>query len=106
MPVPWSPFHATLLQANSHLSPDVTYKIEQLTPNKVPVAQHGAVVAGDLANGPKLYAANCASCHGAKGEGSVGPELHGENMRKDAAGTIKAVDDVASYVESLRPGIS
>jgi len=79
------------------------------------------VVAGNLVNGQKLYAANCASCHGAAGQGGVGPELHGENTRKDTAGTIfwikkpilpmptlypkplseKDVADIAAYVESL-----
>ena len=63
----------------------------------------------------------CASCHGAGGQGGVGPELHGENTRKDTAGTIlwiknpilpmptlypkrlseKDVADIAAYVESL-----
>jgi mono/diheme cytochrome c family protein len=92
-----------------------------LPPNTVPVAQHGRVISGDLVNGQKLYAANCASCHGASGQGGVGPELHGEKTRKDAAGTVvwikqpippmptlypkplteKDVDDVAVFVESL-----
>jgi cbb3-type cytochrome c oxidase subunit III len=92
-----------------------------LPPNEARVAQHGTVVAGNLANGQKLYAANCAACHGAAGQGGVGPELHGENTRKDTAGTIswiknpiqpmptlypkplseKDVADVGAYVESL-----
>jgi mono/diheme cytochrome c family protein len=92
-----------------------------LPPNLIPLAQHGAVISGDPINGKKLYAANCASCHGADGAGGVGPELHGENTRKDTAGTIfwikhpilpmptlypkplseKDVDDVAVFVESL-----
>ena len=92
-----------------------------LPPNEVPVAQHGTAIVGDLVNGQKIYAANCASCHGAAGQGGVGPELHGEKTRKDIAGTIvwikdpippmptlypkplaeKDVDDVAAFVETL-----
>ena len=92
-----------------------------LPPNEAAVVQHGTAIAGDRVNGQKLYAANCASCHGAGGQGGVGPELHGENTRKDTAGTIlwiknpilpmptlypkplseKHVADIAAYVESL-----
>lgn len=78
--------------------------------------------AGDAANGKKLYAANCAPCHGATGtEGGVGPSLKGEKAKKDQAAAVawikdpkapmpklypsplsaKDVDDVAAYVESL-----
>ncbi|TAM85864.1 cytochrome c [bacterium] len=78
--------------------------------------------ASDLSNGKKIYAANCASCHGASGTGGVGPSLHGAlktpvmkrtktalvawirdpkpPMPKLYPGTLKAkdVDDVAGYV--------
>ncbi|TAM57807.1 c-type cytochrome [bacterium] len=78
--------------------------------------------ASNLNNGKKIYAANCASCHGAKGEGGVGPSLRGDlktpvmkrtkkavvawirdpkpPMPKLYPGTLKAkdVDDVAGYV--------
>jgi mono/diheme cytochrome c family protein len=81
-----------------------------------------APAAGDAANGKKLFAANCASCHGATGtEGGVGPSLKGEKSKKNTAATIawiknpkapmpklypsplseKDVSDVAAYVESL-----
>ncbi|MDE2571373.1 MAG: cytochrome c [bacterium] len=44
---------------------------------------HGGIVQvaaamGNVANGKKLFAANCASCHGANGQGGVGPTLHGQ----------------------------
>jgi len=99
---------------------DMVVYLATLPPNEARVAQHGTVVAGNLINGQKLYAANCASCHGAGGQGGVGPELAGENTRKDTAGTIlwnknpilpmptlypkplseKNVADVAAFVES------
>lgn len=76
---------------------------------------------GDAVHGHQIYAANCAACHGATGQGGVGPNLHGERTRKDMAAAIawikhptlpmpalfpsplseKDVDDVAAYVESL-----
>jgi mono/diheme cytochrome c family protein len=100
---------------------DIVVYLATLAPAKVPVAQHGIVASADTVHGQTIYAANCASCHGARGEGGVGPELHGENTRKDITGTIvwiknpispmpmlypkplsgKDVDDVAAFVEKL-----
>jgi len=36
----------------------------------------GAVPGGDAATGQAYYAANCASCHGARGEGNAAPGLN------------------------------
>ena len=50
---------------------------------------------GTVAQGAALYAQKCASCHGAKGEGGLGPRLVG------GEGTLKApaqpVQTVGSY---------
>jgi mono/diheme cytochrome c family protein len=35
-----------------------------------------AVAAPSVASGKGIYTANCAGCHGAKAQGSVGPNLH------------------------------
>ncbi len=77
---------------------------------------------GDPHKGETIFAANCASCHGAAGAGGgIGPVLKGEKSRKDYAAAIAwiknpqppmpklypstlsetDVADVASYVESL-----
>jgi mono/diheme cytochrome c family protein len=82
----------------------------------------GAAAQGDPARGKTIFAANCASCHGATGtEGGVGPSLKNEKSRKNYAQTIawihnptppmpklwpsplndKDVQDVAAYVQSL-----
>ena len=82
----------------------------------------GAAAQGDPARGKTIFAANCASCHGATGtEGGVGPSLKNEKSRKNYEQTIawihnptppmpklwpsplndKDVQDVASYVQSL-----
>jgi len=80
-----------------------------------------AARAPDQAHGHEIYSANCAACHGASAQGGIGPSLHGEKTRKDAAAAIawiknplppmpklypavlseKDVKDVAAYVESL-----
>jgi ubiquinol-cytochrome c reductase cytochrome c subunit len=84
-------------------------------------ANGAAVAGGDLIHGKQIFAANCAACHGASGQGGVGPNLHGEKARKDTAAAIawiknpvlpmpklypiplneKDVDDVAAFIESL-----
>ena len=81
------------------------------------------IAAGDAANGAKVFAANCESCHGAKGVGGgIGPKLAGTQIkagqvafmiRKPAAIdktsampaltlTDKQVADVSAYVASLK----
>jgi ubiquinol-cytochrome c reductase cytochrome c subunit len=88
---------------------------------KLPVLK---VAAGDVANGAKLFAANCESCHGAGGKnGQVGPTLAGAGLKagqvaymvrnpaavdKDSAMpklggiTDKDLADIAAYVASLK----
>jgi mono/diheme cytochrome c family protein len=82
----------------------------------------GAAAQGDPARGKAIFAANCASCHGATGtEGGVGPSLKNEKSRKNYDQTIawihnptppmpklwpsplndKDVQNVAAYVQSL-----
>jgi mono/diheme cytochrome c family protein len=81
----------------------------------------GTPAPGDPVHGKEIFAANCASCHGANAEGAVGPNLHGEKSRKDYLQTIawiknpdppmaklypsplsdSDVADVAAYVQSL-----
>lgn len=77
---------------------------------------------GDASHGKSIFAANCASCHGATGtEGGVGPSLKNEKSRKNFDQAVawiknpqppmpklfpstlnaKDVDDVAAYVETL-----
>lgn len=80
-----------------------------------------AASAADAAHGKTLYGANCASCHGATGQGGVGPSLKNEKSRKNFAEAVawikdpqppmpklypatlneKDVADVAAFVESL-----
>ena len=44
-----------------------------------------AVVVGDAYRGQVVYSQACAGCHGATGEGGVGPKLHGNAISLAAA---------------------
>ena len=45
----------------------------------------GEVVLGDQYRGQVVYSQNCAACHGAMGEGGVGPKLQGNPISLAAA---------------------
>jgi len=49
-----------------------------------PDAPAGSVAAGDVANGEVVFARECSSCHGAGGEGGVGPRLVDSGLGADA----------------------
>ena len=73
------------------------------------------------AQGARIYALNCAVCHGADGKGGLGPELTGEIHHKNRQETVawikhalppmprlypsqlseQDVDDVAAFVTTL-----
>ena len=85
-------------------------------------AQSALNPAGNPAHGKSLFAQNCSSCHGTRGEGGMGPSLINEGGRKNLQqavswienpsppmpklypSTLSAQDvrDVAAYVESLK----
>lgn len=87
-----------------------------------PATASVANVAPDPAHGATIFKQNCAACHGAAGEGGVGPALKDEASRKSTAeaeawiehpappmpqlypGTLskRDVTDVATYIETLR----
>jgi mono/diheme cytochrome c family protein len=81
------------------------------------------VAAGSVANGAKLFAANCESCHGAGGKnGQVGPTLAGVGLKAGQVAymvrnpaavdkessmpkltiTDKELADISAYVASLK----
>lgn len=47
----------------------------------------GEVVVGDAYRGQVVYSQACAGCHGATGEGGVGPKLQGNSISLAAAKT-------------------
>jgi mono/diheme cytochrome c family protein len=52
----------------------------------------------DADRGAELFQANCAGCHGAGGEGGIGPALAGGLSR------FGSIEDVASFVSTGVPG--
>jgi mono/diheme cytochrome c family protein len=54
-----------------------------------PGAAPGAAPEG----GAQVFAAHCAMCHGANGEGGVGPNLHGIATRKTLAQTVAFIEN-------------
>ncbi|MGD1854271.1 MAG: c-type cytochrome [Leptolyngbyaceae cyanobacterium] len=46
---------------------------------------------GDIERGQQLFWQNCASCHGLKGTGEVGPDLQHVSERKSQVALIKQV---------------
>lgn len=85
-------------------------------------AAQQAALAGNAEHGKTIFAQNCAACHGAAGQGGMGPPLTNEASRKNLAETegwiekpappmpalypkplsAKDVADVAAFVQSLK----
>lgn len=57
--------------------------------------------AGDA--GAQLFAANCAACHGANGEGGAGPSLHGIAGRLSMDQTVAFIQNPAPPMPKLYP---
>ena len=57
----------------------------------------------DAGHGKQIFAQNCASCHGVKAEGGVGPSLRGEKKRKDYQQTIVWIKDPLPPMPKLYP---
>lgn len=51
-----------------------------------------------LAEGAELFEANCSGCHGADGQGGVGPSL------MDGLPRFETVDDLRTFVSAGSPG--
>lgn len=57
---------------------------------------------GDAVSGETSYSSNCASCHGAAGEGGVGPALAGTDEEgEEIVGTILEGADGMTPFDSL-----
>ena len=59
-----------------------------------------------LVEGQKLYSQNCASCHGADGNGNVGPKWIGlaDSQVTLSDGTVVTADDDYLYTSIKEPG--
>jgi mono/diheme cytochrome c family protein len=59
-----------------------------------------------VTRGQEVFAANCATCHGATAHGtSIAPSLVGESARKDAAAVEAFVKNPPSPMTKLYPGL-
>jgi mono/diheme cytochrome c family protein len=56
-------------------------------------------------HGEVVYSANCALCHGAVGQGGIGPVLKGESSRKDASAVGAFVKNPPASMPKLYPGL-
>ncbi len=72
-------------------------------PSVAPSASAASDASPDAARGGKLFAANCAACHGAKGEGGYGPSLHNESRRKDFNAAVSWIENPAPPMPKLYP---
>ncbi len=102
-----------------------TTATQQASAAPAPAASAAAmshVAPGDAGHGKQIFMQDCSSCHGAHGEGGIGPALTNESSRKNLAAAIawiedpkppmpklypsplteKDVTDVATFVESLK----
>jgi mono/diheme cytochrome c family protein len=125
-PIPWTafvtqlrtprvsmpPYDATLL-SDRDLA-DIYAFLASQPPNKDPhrIALLASVDTGTVparstasSRGAEVFAQNCASCHGAIGEGGVGPSLKGEGARKDTRAVISFVKAPVAPMPKLFPGV-
>jgi mono/diheme cytochrome c family protein len=56
---------------------------------------------GDVAEGANVYSATCANCHGADGEGGIGPELGGLVQMFSDAQIIEIVEGGSGQMAPL-----
>jgi mono/diheme cytochrome c family protein len=61
--------------------------------------------AGSGSVGAQLFAANCASCHGADGSGGVGPQLSGGRALRDFPNEADQITFVANG-RGIMPGFA
>jgi ubiquinol-cytochrome c reductase cytochrome c subunit len=60
---------------------------------------------GSVPRGAVVFAANCASCHGASGQGGIGPALKNEGARKDTNAVTAFVKNPPGSMPKLYPGL-
>jgi mono/diheme cytochrome c family protein len=66
----------------------------------------GATIGGDRTAGGRIFAANCAACHGNNGEGgSVGPSLHRESQRMAYGALVSWIEDPQPPMPHLYPHV-
>lgn len=77
-----------LYRARAPVPQDVASPVAQVLSPAVPSLAQNQESKRDAARGATIFAQNCAACHGARGQGGVGPSLIGESARKNFAQAV------------------
>lgn len=81
---------------------DILAYLETLRDAERPPAVATVRLAGDQGHGRQVYAASCARCHGASGEGLVAPAVWGASSYSIGAGLARQMA-LASFVRANMP---
>jgi ubiquinol-cytochrome c reductase cytochrome c subunit len=125
-PIPWTAFVTQLRTPRVAMPPydasilsdqdlaDIYAYLESQPPNKDPhtipllaAVDQGNVPGSTTASlrGAEVFAQNCSACHGASGQGGVGPALKGESSRKDTAAVGAFIKAPIAPMPKLYPGV-
>jgi mono/diheme cytochrome c family protein len=72
------------------------------------IALLNVVNAGTATNTPHgavVYAVNCSACHGASGQGGIGPALRNESAKKNTVAVAAFVKSPPAPMPKLYPGL-
>ncbi len=61
-------------------------------------------VTGELVEGKRLYMQDCSTCHGARGQGSIGPSLQNEASRMNLSQAVAWIKNPKPPMPKLYPG--
>lgn len=67
------------------------------------LASTGVYTSAQASRGQSVYSSNCASCHGAKLQGNVGPSLKGRNFRQMAKAQNLTGASLLSFISNKMP---
>ena len=82
----------------------LTTGLDKDDPSIVSVPEDAAASGGAPGDhGKAIFAQYCSACHGASGEGSVGPPLKGESARKNLAEAVAFIKDPKTPMPKLFP---
>ncbi|MBX5467338.1 MAG: c-type cytochrome [Firmicutes bacterium] len=72
-------------------------------PSPAPAPSQPAVTAAEIAAGQRLYAQVCSVCHGAQGQGGVGPSLWGPSSAITAGSPFANLSSLANFIKTSMP---
>lgn len=87
------------------VSPPLQVGLISQVPAAAPLSASPQVASAPNAmHGATLFQQNCSACHGAHGQGGVGPSLIGESSRKNFRQAVRWIENPASPMPKLYPG--